>query len=229
MARKKSTKKTGKRRTKSASAVRSTTRARKKGAKKKPVKKKRLRKKPTKVEKRARRPQNRKPETNGKNHKEIVDLFPGTNTRSMTAEQTHELQMAFCRSFATRGIVRDACIATGISRRTYYQWRKKDASFDDNCKMAEEMSADIIEREALRRAVEGYDHPVIYQGEITDTYTEYSDSLMSMLLRGNKQAKYKERTEYSGSVGRPMTLDEETKEDLVASILGMIKSKPDPK
>lgn len=222
MARKKKTTKTRKK--KAASEGRSSSRAKKvtkKGKKK--------RTKTTKVERRARRPQNRKPESNVKNGTEIKDLFPGTNTQSMTPKQIHEVQMAFCRSYAVRGIIREACIASGISRRMYYKWRKSDAEFDDNCKMAEEMAADVIEREAFRRAVDGYEQPIIYQGEQTGTYTDYSDSLMSMLLKGNKKEKYKERTEHSGSVGRPMTLDEESKEDVVSSILGMIKNKPDPK
>jgi hypothetical protein len=47
-------------------------------------------------------------------------------------------------------------------------------------------------------------------------------------MKGNKPEKYKERTQHSGQIGRPMTLDEETKEDVVSSILGMIHNKPDP-
>lgn len=90
------------------------------------------------------------------------------------------------------------------------------------------MAVDVIEEEAHRRAIDGFDRPVIYQGEITDTYKDYSDSLLTMLMKGNKPEKYKERTEHSGSVGRPMTLDQEDKESIVSSILGMIKNKPDP-
>ena len=220
MTRKKTSKKVAKKRKSAPSAARQTSRARQK---------KKARTKATKAERRATRPQNRKPQTNGSRQTEIKDLFPcETNITDMTPKQLNELKMSFCRSYATRGIIRDACISAGISRRTYYRWRKKDESFHDACTMAEEMSADLIEAEAMRRAVDGYDKPVIYQGEITDTYTEYSDSLMSMLLRGNKKEKYKERTEHSGAIGRPMTLDTETKEDVVASILSMIKNKPDP-
>ena len=48
-------------------------------------------------------------------------------------------------------------------------------------------------------------------------------------MRGNKPAKYRENVKHSGSIGRPMTLDDETKEEVVSSILGLIKSKKDPK
>lgn len=90
------------------------------------------------------------------------------------------------------------------------------------------MAADLIESEAMRRAIDGFDRPVIYKGEVTDTYTDYSDSLMGIILKGNKKEKYKERTEHSGSVGRPMTLEKEDKEQVVSSILSMIVNKPDP-
>ena len=93
---------------------------------------------------------------------------------------------------------------------------------------AKQMAVDVLESEAHRRAVTGFQRPVIYQGEITETYTDYSDSLLTMLMKGNKPEKYKERTQHSGSIGRPMTLEAEDKEDLVSSILGLIKNKPDP-
>ena len=81
---------------------------------------------------------------------------------------------------------------------------------------------------AHRRAHDGVDKPIVYQGVVTDTYKEYSDSLLQMLMKGYKKEKYADRKELSGSVGRPLTLDTETKEDVVSSILGMITSKPDP-
>ena len=91
------------------------------------------------------------------------------------------------------------------------------------------MANDLMEREARRRAIDGFERPIIYQGEVTGEYTDFSDALLTTLMKGNKPEKYKERTQHSGSIGRPLTLDEETKEDVVSSILGMIKNKPDPK
>ena len=100
--------------------------------------------------------------------------------------------------------------------------------FNEDCKTAETMANDLMEREARRRAIDGFERPIIYQGEVTGEYTDFSDALLTTLMKGNKPEKYKERTQHSGSIGRPLTLDEETKEDVVSSILGMIKNKPDP-
>lgn len=193
---------------------------------KKKAKKKIVRKKPTKKERKATRGTRRKPEA--KKHKaEIKDYFE-IEDRKWTPALTRELKMVFLRAYARHGIISDGTVAAGITYRTYHRWRKDDEVFNEDCKTAESMANDLMEREARRRAIDGFERPVIYQGEVTETYTDYSDSLLTTLMKGNRPEKYKERTQLSGSVGRPLTLDEETKEDVVASILGMVHSKPDP-
>lgn len=222
MARKKTSKKTAKKRKRAPTAVVPTSRAGNKGKKK--ARKKVVRKKPTKKERKATHGTRRKPQTN---HKEVKDYFQ-RESLALTPKLTKELKLVFCRAYAQRGIVREGTTAAGISRRTYAKWRKEDEAFNEACMEAKQMSTDLIEAEMHRRAIDGFERPVIYQGEITDTYKDYSDSLLTMLAKGNKPEKFKERTEHSGSVGRPMTLEQEDKESIVSSILGMIKSKPDP-
>jgi len=189
------------------------------------TKRKVVRKKPTKKERRAAHPQNRKPQTN---YSEAKSYF-GSEDRKWTPKITQELKMVFLRAYATKGIILVGTSAADISRLTYKRWRETDAHFDEACKEAEQMATDLLEKVARGRAEDGVDHPVIYQGEITDTYKVYSDSLMKTLLEGAAPEKYKQRTEHSGSVGRPLTLDTETKDSVVSSILGMITNKPDPK
>ena len=40
------------------------------------------------------------------------------------------------------------------------------------------MAVGKLDAEINRRAIEGIDHPVIYKGEITATYKQYSDNLL---------------------------------------------------
>lgn len=217
-------KKKGKTKRKKTPASRRTTSSSPR-ARKGETKKKTSRKKATKKERRATHPTHRKPETN---KKEIKDYFI-TEDRNWTPALMKELKMVFLRAYARHGIASDGTVAAGITRRIYKRWRRDDEEFEENCKDAEEMANDLMEREARRRAIDGFERPIIYQGEITGEYTDFSDALMGTLMRGNKPEKYKERVQHGGSIGRPMTLDEETKEDVVGSILGMIKSKKDPK
>lgn len=210
----------------SRSAASPSSRAKKKKTTKKKAKKKVVRKKPTKTERKATRSTRRKPQTN---HDEVKDYFQ-REERALTPKLTAELKMVFCRAYAQRGIIREGTTAAGISRKTYQRWRKEDEAFNEACNEAKQMATDLLEAEAHRRAVDGFERPVIYKGEVTDTYKDYSDSLLTMLMKGNKPDKYKERSSvtHGGSVGRPMTLEQEDKESIVSSILGMITSKPDP-
>jgi len=171
----------------------------------------------------------RKSETGGRDaKKEILEFFGSEDVSSLSPAELRERKLTFLRAYANRGIVLDGCVAASTSWGTYTRWRDKDESFNEACKHAEMMAADRLEGEAFRRARDGYEKPVIYQGEITDTYTEYSDSLMSVLLKGAKKKKYADRTEHSTPPGQPMQLETETKDSVVSSILGMIENKPDP-
>ena len=75
-----------------------------------------------------------------------------------------ERRRLFLRAFASRGIVLDGCKAAGVSRKAVRHWRETSEWFSELYDMAMEEAADRIESEAIRRAVDGYDEPVIYQG-----------------------------------------------------------------
>lgn len=98
--------------------------------------------------------------------------------------------------------VSEACRAAAIGRSTAYEWKDADPEFAALWKEAEEIAADRLEREAWRRAVEGVDKPVTFQGQITATYKEYSDRMLEILLKGHRPEKYTERqkVEHAGGV-----------------------------
>jgi hypothetical protein len=114
----------------------------------------------------------------------------------------------FLTALQRRGNVTEAARVAGISRERSYDWRSGDAEFARLWDNAIEEAIDGIEGEAHRRAVEGYDKPVIHEGKITTTYKAYSDVLMSILLRAHRPAKYIERAalELAGKGGKPILL-----------------------
>ena len=75
-----------------------------------------------------------------------------------------ERRRLFLRAFAHRGIVLEGCRAAGVSRDAVYHWRETSEWFSTLYDIAVEEAADRIEAAAIRRAVDGYDEPVIYQG-----------------------------------------------------------------
>lgn len=108
------------------------------------------------------------------------------------------------------GNVSKAARTVGVSTMCVYDHaRPKSPQYDEEFKLAwdaaKEAFLDDLEEEAHFRAYHGVDKPVIYQGEITDTYKEKSDTLLMFLLNGNRGHKFgKNRTELSGPGGEPI-------------------------
>ena len=53
--------------------------------------------------------------------------------------------------------------------------------------------ASSLEEEAIRRAVDGVDRPVFFQGKIVGYTKEYSDTLLKFLLEAKRPAIYRAR------------------------------------
>jgi hypothetical protein len=86
-----------------------------------------------------------------------------------------------------------SCEAVGISHNCYRDHYKADAEFRELADEAYEYAGDLLEQEARRRAFEGVDKPVFYQGDVCGAIREYSDTLLIFLLKGAKPSKYAER------------------------------------
>ncbi|HHN74656.1 MAG TPA: hypothetical protein ENK10_05440 [Acidobacteria bacterium] len=86
-----------------------------------------------------------------------------------------------------------AARAAGIAPSTVYAWRRTDEAFAAALEGAEALRADLIEGEAIRRAVHGWDEPVYHRGELVGYVRRYSDSLLDRLLRGYLPERYRDR------------------------------------
>ena len=96
----------------------------------------------------------------------------------------------------------------GISRKTVYKERDFSETFASEWDDALEEGLDYLEEEARRRAYEGVDEPVYYQGEKVGTVRKYSDTLTIFLLKGGRPEKYAERNkhEHTGADGGPVAI-----------------------
>jgi hypothetical protein len=132
-------------------------------------------------------------------------------------------QRAFLSAFAKTGNITLSCIAAKIARQTHYNWIEKDPRYPEKFSRAEDESADYLEAEARRRAMNGIDEPVIFQGELMGqkveyndtpeknhfiplTVKKYSDTLLIFLMKGARPQKYRDnfRHEVSGPGGKPI-------------------------
>jgi hypothetical protein len=136
-------------------------------------------------------------------------------TEGPKAKLTRKKMAIFLEELAKCGNVLEASAAAGSPRGSFYKLRKEDEEFAQAWDDALEMAADIMEREAFRRAVEGVDEPVFGSlgnnqgsGEI-GAVRKYSDTLLIFLLKGARPQKYRERYEHSGDPSSPLIIQVE--------------------
>jgi hypothetical protein len=128
----------------------------------------------------------------------------------------HPQKRAFLAAYAEVGTITHAAQAAGIYRGTVYEWCESDPAFADAWDAAKEAFADLLEREARRRAVDGVEEYVLHHGKVlrdpeTGEYLKrrtYSDRLMELMLRAKRPAEYRDRTstELSGPDGAPLSI-----------------------
>lgn len=108
----------------------------------------------------------------------------------------------FLEAFRKSGNVTGACRAAGVARSTVYEAREKDEAFAARWREAEDEAADLLEEEARRRAVDGWEEPVFYKGEQVSAVRRWDSRLLEVLLRAHKPEKYRENVkhEHTGSV-----------------------------
>jgi len=97
------------------------------------------------------------------------------------------------------GNVTLAANKAGVDRRTIARLRLADPTFEEAWEEAREESADLLEIEARRRALEGWDEPVFGSGgpgkgtEEVGVVRKYDTTLLIFLLKGERPEKYRER------------------------------------
>jgi hypothetical protein len=84
------------------------------------------------------------------------------------------------------GFVGKACEAVAISRKSVYAWRETDLEFAAEWDRAVELATEDLEKEARRRAYDGVQEPVFYQGEICGHVQKFSDTLLMFTIKARK-------------------------------------------
>ena len=103
--------------------------------------------------------------------------FPAKPTTAQVRCWTN--QGLFLDALAHTGSIGAACAESGVGVPNAEFWNAKDTyGFKTRKAWALRTFMGKVEAEINRRAIEGVDHPVIYKGEISTTYKEYSDNLL---------------------------------------------------
>lgn len=150
-------------------------------------------------------------------------------------------------------VYRHACEVAGVDRATAWRAREADPAFAEAEREALEEGIDRAEQEAFRRAVVGFEEPVIDKGRVAYRYERYedeegkeqyrlvldangqpvpltvkkhSDTLLALFLKGRRKKVYAERTEITGAEGGPVQqVDETAKAARVAQLMAMAQQR----
>ncbi len=113
----------------------------------------------------------------------------------------HPYKRAFLAAFRETGNVRLAREVAKVGRSSHYRWLEKDPEYREAFDVAKEDAADVLEAEAHRRAVDGWEEPVgWYKGVAGGTVRRYSDVLLIFLLKALRPERYRERYEIKGTL-----------------------------
>jgi hypothetical protein len=104
-------------------------------------------------------------------------------------------QRAFLEAFACGGSIRLAAEAAKVSRRNHCRWIKSDPKYAEAFEDARERAIEAMVAEARRRAVEGVQEAVYYEGKVCGHRQRYSDNLLMFLLKAARPEVYAERAQ----------------------------------
>lgn len=117
--------------------------------------------------------------------------------RRLTPRQSVRVKHAFLATYARYGNIGYSAVQVGVVRSTIYDWLEHDEQFALGFRQAEAAAVEVLEQEAWRRAVEGspYTRTSYWHGEPvgTDSKIEYSDALMTLLLKARAPDKYRDK------------------------------------
>ncbi len=130
-------------------------------------------------------------------------------------------QKAFLAAYSGCGSIRKAAEFAKIERRSHYNWLQ-DPDYAQRFADAHENAMELLLEEARRRGYEGWDEPVVYQGQYCYPASKdgkpskkplmvrkYDAGLLQFLIKGGKpeyRDSYKAEIRHSGMIAAP-TLD----------------------
>lgn len=106
----------------------------------------------------------------------------------------------FFELIAGGATISDACRVVGYTRSSVYLYKADDPKFAEAWDEANETAIERMEREADRRAIEGYDKPVFYEGVECGVQRQFSDTLLIFRLKAKRPEVYRERAEVAVTV-----------------------------
>ena len=111
----------------------------------------------------------------------------------MTPKQRIEAQAMFLAAYEETANVLMAAERAEIDRTLVYYWLEHDEQFGFTYNLADKAANMRIEAEIRRRAIEGWDEPLISAGKRLGTVRKYSDVLL-MFYAKRRMPEYRDKS-----------------------------------
>src|SRR5689334_21712918 len=98
----------------------------------------------------------------------VIDVLPESSRVPFAFYwlQLNSLQQKFLMGYVEKaGSIRGAAEKAGVSVNVHYNWMASHEAYATLFSMYKERAVQMLEDEAIRRAVEGVDEPVFFQGQ----------------------------------------------------------------
>jgi hypothetical protein len=138
---------------------------------------------------------------------------------------TAKKRRQFIKSLRNSGNITNAARAIGISRQTAYNFRKENPRFAAAWNNAIQEHLDQVEEELRRRACDGVDEEVYYQGTVCGAVKKYSDTLLMFYLKARRPEVFSEkvRQEITGKDGAAIEISSLSTEQKLARIAELLE------
>lgn len=110
------------------------------------------------------------------------------------------------KALAQGASVSAAAASAGTTRATAFRWRKADPEFAKAWADAVEEGTDLLEEEAVRRAVDGVQVPIYYKGEVCGVVFEKSDRLLEFMLKARRPQVYGDKIDHNHTLNPVTTI-----------------------
>lgn len=111
----------------------------------------------------------------------------------------------FLEAFRKCGQVGKAAESIGVLRGVIWTWRQEDQKFATAFDDADSHIGIIAQDEAVRRAIQGVEEPVFFEGRQVATKRVYSDYLMEKVLKAHNR-RYKHNSDLGVESDQPFNI-----------------------
>jgi hypothetical protein len=160
--------------------------------------------------------------------KDVLSVFrENPYIKGLSVKDTGRAKALYLQKYLETGRNDVSARAAGIQPQTFYLWKQNDPEFKEAFELAKEIALQSFEDAAVRRGVHGVLKPIYQQGNLVGHERRYSDSMLSMILKGGLPEKYRERIGIGGDESAPPVkfqgLSPEQANALRAEVLGVSK------